>query len=143
PSTLAPGFNTIDLVYARNSVTLEFLQLNTPVAPVSPGTPPNSPVVVMTTDFASFALTPNQLAAANLLDAGQLDQTAANLISFLNKEPFANLPGDFEKISPDGLTAFYEISFSNANIQRLNLEGRLDDIQNGSTGFSSNMKING
>ncbi len=67
----------------------------------------------------------------------------ANLISFLDQEPFANLPADLEKISPEGLTAFYEIRFSNANIQRLNLEGRLDDIRNGSNGFSSNMKING
>jgi outer membrane autotransporter protein len=41
------------------------------------------------------------------------------------------------------LTALYEISFSNANIQRLNLEDRLDDIRNGSNGFSSNMKVNG
>ena len=64
-------------------------------------------------------------------------------MSFLYKEPFANLPSDFEKISPDGLTAFYEIGFSNSNIQRLNLEGRMDDIHNGSTGFSSNMKVNG
>ena len=131
PFTLAAGFDTIDLVYARNSVTLEFLELNGP------------PGVVTTTDFASFALTPNQLAAASLLDAVQLDPRAANLISFLDKEPFANLPGDFEKISPDGLTAFYEISFSNANIQRLNLESRLDDLHNGSNGFSSNMKVNG
>ena len=46
-------------------------------------------------------------------------------------------------MSPDGLTAFYEISFSNANIQRLNLEDRLDDIHHGSNGFSSNMKVNG
>ena len=58
-------------------------------------------------------------------------------------EPFANLPTDFNKISPEGLTAFYEISFSNANIQRLNLESRLDDIHNGSNGFNSNMKVNG
>ena len=43
----------------------------------------------------------------------------------------------------EGLTALYEISFSNANIQRLNLEDRLDDIRNGSSGFSSNMKVNG
>ena len=71
------------------------------------------------------------------------DPRAANLISFLNQEPFANLPADFEKISPEGLTAFYEITFSNANIQRLNLESRLDDIHNGSNGFSSNMKVNG
>ena len=42
----------------------------------------------------------------------------------------------------EGLTALYEISFSNANIQRLNLEDRLDDIRAGSNGFSSNMKVN-
>ena len=136
PFTLALGFNTIDLVYARQSVTLEFLRLNPP-------TPPAPPPIVITTDFASFALTPNQLAAANLLDAIQLDPRASNLISFLNKEPFANYPSDFEKMSPQGLTAFYEITFSNANIQRLNLEDRLDDIHHGSNGFSSNMKVNG
>jgi outer membrane autotransporter protein len=119
PFVTGPGFSIVDLVYGRNSVLLEFL------------------------NFASFALTPNELAAANLLDAAHLDPRAANLISFLDKEPFANLPGDFEQISPEGLTAFYEISFSNANIQRLTLEGRLDDIHNGSNGFSSNMKLNG
>jgi Autotransporter beta-domain len=71
------------------------------------------------------------------------DSGAANLISFLSAQPFTNLSGDFEKISPNGLTAFYEISFSNANIQKLNLESRLDDIHDGSSGFSSNMKVNG
>ena len=107
------------LVYGPNSVLLEFRTA------------------------ASLALTANQLAAASLLDAVHLDPRAANLISFLDQESFANLPADFEKISPDGLTAFYEISFSNANIQKLNLEGRLDDLHNGSNGFSSNMKVNG
>jgi outer membrane autotransporter protein len=43
----------------------------------------------------------------------------------------------------EGLTALYEISFSNSNIQRLNLEDRMDDIRSGSNGFSSNMKVNG
>jgi hypothetical protein len=65
------------------------------------------------------------------------------LIAFLSKESVDNLPGDLEKIAPDGLTSFYEISFSNANIQRLNLEGRLDDLRSGSSGFSSNMRLNG
>ena len=97
----------------------------------------------MTTDFSSFAFTPNQSAAANLLDGVQLDPRAANLISFLNSEPFANLPNDLDKISPAGLTAFYEIGFSNANIQKFTLEGRFDDIHDGSSGFSSNMKVNG
>ena len=97
----------------------------------------------MTTDFSSFALTPNQLASANLLDAAQLNPRGAELITFLNQEPFANLPADLDKISPDGLTAFYEIGFSNSNLQRLNLEDRLDQIRSGSSGFSSNMKLGG
>jgi hypothetical protein len=58
PFTTSAGFNTIDLVYAPNSVTLEFLQTN------SGGS-------VSTTEFSSFAMTPNQRAAASLLDALQ------------------------------------------------------------------------
>jgi outer membrane autotransporter protein len=119
PFAGGPGFTIAGLVYEPNSVLLQFRTA------------------------ASFALTPNQLAAANLIDAVHTDPRAAKLIFFLNQEPFANLPGDLERISPDGLTAFYEISFSNANIQRLNLESRLDDLHYGSSGFSSNMKING
>jgi hypothetical protein len=126
PFLTGPGFNTVDLVYARQSLTLEFLELTTPVIPLPPGTPgtpgtPGEPRVVIATDFSSFAFTPNQSAAGNLLDAVQLDPRAANFISFLNTEPFANLPNDLQKISPDGLTAFDEIGFSNANIQKLNL----------------------
>jgi fibronectin-binding autotransporter adhesin len=150
PFTTRPGLNTIDFVYGRNSVVLEFLDVASPIPPVVPRVPTTPttpgitpPIVVATINFPSFALTPNQLSAANLLDAVQLDPRAANLISFLNTEPFANLPNDLQKISPDGLTAFYEIGFSNANIQKLNLESRLDDLHNGSNGFSSNMKVNG
>jgi outer membrane autotransporter protein len=124
PFTTRPGLNTIDLKYGRNFVDLVFLNVIVP---------PSPPVII---DFASFAQTPNQLAAAGLLDAVQLDPGAADLMSFLIKEPFANLPSDFNKISPESLTAFYEISFSGANIQRLNLENRLEDIRNGSGGES-------
>jgi fibronectin-binding autotransporter adhesin len=123
PFTTGPGINTIDLVYGRNSVVLKFLNILPPVPPV-----------ITTIDFASFAETPNQRAAASLLDAVQLDPRALNLMGFLYKEPFAGLPSDFNKISPESLTAFYEISFSGANIQRLNLENRLEDIRNRSSG---------
>ena len=150
PFSVRPGLNTIDLIFGKQSIVLEFLNRTTPVSPVIPTVPtvPTSPsvvppIVIATINFSSFALTPNESAAANLLDAVQLNPRAADLISFLDKEPFANLPRDLNKISPDGLTAFYEISFSNANIQRLNLEGRMDDLHNGSNGFSSNMKLNG
>jgi autotransporter-associated beta strand protein len=111
PFVSGPGFTTVDLVYGRKFVLLEFLNVSPPVPPV-----------VVTTDFSSFAFTQNQSAAANLLDAVQLAPRGVNLISFLSTEPFANLPGDFQKIAPDGLTAFYEIRFSKANIQKVNLE---------------------
>jgi outer membrane autotransporter protein len=62
-------------------------------------------------------------------------------MAYLYKQPFSSLPGDLAQISPDALTSFYEITFSNANIQRLNIEGRLDDLRAGSTGFSSNMNV--
>ncbi|MBV8330046.1 MAG: autotransporter domain-containing protein, partial [Verrucomicrobia bacterium] len=153
PFTIGPGLNTINLVYGRNSVVLQFLNLTTPISPAiptlptfpSPPLPPTFPPallpeVIATVNFASFALTPNQLAAASLLNEIQLNPKTANLFEFLYQQP---LPAELEKISPDGLTAFYEISFLNANIQRLNLEGRLDDLRSGSTGFSSNMKVNG
>ena len=156
PFTQGPGLNTINLVYGRNLVVLQFLNLTTPISPAiptvptfpSPPLPPQFPPgllpkVIETVNFTSFALTPNQVAAATLLDEVQLNPKTASLFDFLYKEPFANLPADFEKISPGSLTAFYEISFSGANIQKLNLEGRLDDIHNGSNGFSSNMKLNG
>ena len=39
-------------------------------------------------NLASFALTPNELAAANLIDAVHLDPRAANLDFLPDQEPF-------------------------------------------------------
>jgi outer membrane autotransporter protein len=121
PFSTRTGLNTIDLVYGHNSVVLQFLN-SVPSVPV-----------ITTIDFQSFAQTPNQIAAANLLDAVQLDPRAANLMAFFDQEPFSDLPNDFEKISPESLTAFYEISFSGANVQRLTLEDRLEEVRNSSS----------
>jgi outer membrane autotransporter protein len=155
PFTTGPGFNTVDLVYGRKSVRLEFLNLATPIKSNSTrqlmlngqlsvlSQDRQLSSLIVTTDFSSFAVTPSQLPTAKLLDAVQMDPKATDFISFLNQEPFANLPNDLQKISPEALTAFYEITFSNANIQRLNLESRMDDLHVGSNGFSSNMTLNG
>ena len=99
PFTAGPGLNTIDLVYGRNSVELQFLNVTTPISPVIPTvptTPPSPPAVppkvVATLNFASFAFTPDQRSAATLLDQVELDPRTANLIGFLFKQPLANLP---------------------------------------------------
>jgi hypothetical protein len=40
------------------------------------------------------------------------------------------------------LTSLYEVSFSGANIQRLNLTNRMAEIREGATGFSSQLSVN-
>ncbi|HME08632.1 MAG TPA: hypothetical protein VKG25_16370, partial [Bryobacteraceae bacterium] len=136
----------LTLVIARGGISGKFASLLDTFSPViTPELVYGQDTVVLEfrPDFESISLTPNQRAAGKLLDQIGLNPKAAEAINFLFSEPVSNIPGDLEKISPDGLTAFYEISFSNANIQRLNLEGRLDDLRSGSNGFSSNMKVNG
>jgi outer membrane autotransporter protein len=140
PFTLAVGFDTIALVYARNSVTLEFLELHTPVPPVPPQ-PPAPPIIISTTDYTSFALTFNQKAIGNALNAVQLTERDPALVDFLAGEAFANLPGDLDRLSPESLSAIDEISFSAANVQASNLEQRFADIRNGSNGFSSSLNL--
>jgi outer membrane autotransporter protein len=140
PFTLAVGFDTIALVYARNSVTLEFLELHPPVPPV-PSQPPAPPIIVSTTDYASFALTFNQKAIGTALNAVQLTEREPALVDFLAREAFANLPGDLDKLSPESLSSIDEISFSAADVQASNLEQRFTDIRNGSNGFSSSLNL--
>ena len=102
---------------------------------------PTSVVLEFVSDFAAFARTPNELAVAAQLDRLAFDPRETQLITFLQNEPLTNLGRDFEKISPDSLSALYEISFSAANVQEANLENRFAEIRNGSTGFSSSLNV--
>ena len=87
-------------------------------------------------------LTPNQLAVARIIDiVADPDPRAAQLVAFLNSEPLGNLPNDFDLIAPEQLTALYQISFSAATVQQSNLENRMQDIRNGSTGFVSLLTV--
>ena len=123
PFTTRTGLNTIDLVYSLHSVDLEFLNI---VPPISPTPPPHR---ITTINFPSFAQNLNELAAGELLHAVELNPRFANTLNFFLSQPFDNIPGDLAIIEPEQLTAFYEISFSNANIQRLSLENRLDEVR--------------
>ena len=102
---------------------------------------PNSVLLEFASNFTAFAQTPNELAVATQLDRVAFDPRETQLISFLQNEPIGNLAADFEKISPDSLSALYEISFSAANVQASNLENRFAEIRNGSTGFASSLNI--
>jgi outer membrane autotransporter protein len=89
-------------------------------------------------EFAtSSGLTPNQIAVANAVNSALGDPRAATLIAFLDSEPLANLPHDFDLIAPEELPSMFNIGVSLANIQSVNLERRMEDIRAGSTGFSA------
>lgn len=96
-------------------------------------------IVFELTSFQSLAgLTPNQESVAKELDSVRSDPAASNLIDFLITEPLANLPHDYDLIAPEELAGIYELGFSLANVQALNLQRRMDDIRGGSNGFSAN-----
>jgi len=79
--------------------------------------------------FAAFAaqqgLTPNEFSVAQDLDKAAGDARATALITFLDNEPLGNLKGDFDLISPEELTALFDISRSYADVQAANIEQRL------------------
>jgi YVTN family beta-propeller protein/autotransporter-associated beta strand protein len=102
---------------------------------------PDSVLLEFPSDFTAFARTPNQQAVAAQLDAVAFDPREAPLLAFLQNEPLGNLGADFEQLSPDSLSALYEISFSGANIQAANLENRFAEIRSGSTGFTSSLHL--
>jgi uncharacterized protein with beta-barrel porin domain len=115
-----------DVVYLPNAVVLEGVQGSF-------------------ADFeAAFGGTPNAIAVGQALDSEVGDPRAAKLISFLNRQSLNDLFKDIDLISPEQLTSIFVIGTSLANVQSANLERRMDDIQAGSTGFSSSgFSING
>ncbi len=114
--------NTIlsaDVVYGSNDVSLQvrqgsFAALGTQVS-----------------------LTPNQRTVANELDQVVFHSSQKKLIAFLNGEPLANLPRDFDLIAAEELASVYSIGFSQANGQTVNLQRRLGDVRAGRRGFSA------
>lgn len=95
-------------------------------------------VVFAQGSFNIGGLTPNQLAIAHQLNDVASDPRADDLIAFLDNQPLAELPHDYDLIAPDELASMYEISFSHNIVQNMNLQHRMDDIRAGSTGFCGN-----
>jgi autotransporter-associated beta strand protein len=89
------------------------------------------------TTLPGVTLTPNQLAVANMLNSAVGDPRAAALIAFLNSQPVANLPHDYDLIAPTQITSINATAVSVGRVQVSNISGRLANIHAGSTGFSS------
>ena len=89
------------------------------------------------TQIPGVTLTPNQVAVGNMLNSAVGNPAAAPLIAFLNSQPVANLPHDYNLIAPTQISSVNATAVSVGNVQMSNLGGRLANIHAGSTGFSS------
>jgi len=95
-------------------------------------------VLLEMSPFASVSgLTPNQVAVAKAVDFASIHGQQGNLVSVLQNDSVANLPGDLDRISPDQLTSIFTMGVALDNVQTMNLQRRMDDIRYGSHGFSA------
>ena len=137
----------VTFLTAQGGVTGQF---RTVVNPFATGTIASANVVyesnavslqIAQGSFAGLAglalLTPNQKVVARALDEAVSASGERKLIAFLNDEPLAKLPHDFDLLAAEELASAYSIGFSQANIQTANLQRRLDDVRSGRHGFSA------
>lgn len=77
--------------------------------------------------FASpVGLTPNQTSVGNALDNGA---APAAVTDFLNAQDVALLPGMYDLIAPDELTALYKMGFAASEIQNANIQRHLERVR--------------
>jgi outer membrane autotransporter protein len=85
--------------------------------------------------FSSQAHTPNEKAVGQALDRALSDDCVVELTNFLGNILLNELPNAYDLIAPEELAAVFEVSFSQATVQTMNLQNRMADIRAGSTGF--------
>ncbi len=87
--------------------------------------------------FLSLAETPNQRSVARALDRAQEKGQLEKMIDRLDQSELSDIPDLLSLLSPESMSAIFQVGFAAAQIQHTNIERRLDDIRAGSTGFSA------
>ncbi|HWL52016.1 MAG TPA: autotransporter domain-containing protein [Chthoniobacteraceae bacterium] len=96
-------------------------------------------VVVNQRKFADLkGLTHNQRQVAKGLDHAASRNQLDRVFDTLNYTHVSNVPGLLSELSPEQLSSIFSISVATSQIQNVNIERRLDDVRNGSSGFSAN-----
>ncbi len=110
---------------------ISYSQGNTLLYPTLTYDPDDVFVTWVQAAFASLInLTPNQTAVANSIDAGD---APANVVDYLNTQNIALLPGLYDLIAPDELTAIYQMGFTGSEIQNANIKRHLERVRQGSS----------
>lgn len=96
----------------------------------------NANVLWVQDSFASLPdLTENQVAIGDALD-GYVEQNAGlpdDVIAFLNGQDLDDLPAMYDLIAPDELTAIFQMGFTNAGQQYVNVQRHLAGVRNGAS----------
>ncbi len=74
-------------------------------------------------------LTPNQVATAGGLDGFNFQNAGNSGLTYLNGQPIATLPGLYDLIAPDELTAIFQIGFDAAEIQTASIQRHLQQVR--------------
>lgn len=101
-------------------------------------------ITVLQTDYANFALTPNQRSVARNLDSDWTNPALLPVIDYLNALPGTALPYAFDLIAPEEYAALPRVAQSNTRAVWSNLRQRLAEIRGGATGLSiANLNLTG
>jgi autotransporter-associated beta strand protein len=84
-------------------------------------------------------LTPNQVATAGGLDGFQFLNPGNPAITYLNGQPVSQLPGLYNQIAPDELTAIFQMGFHAAEIQGASIQQHLQQVRDGARRNSGDM----
>jgi outer membrane autotransporter protein len=124
------------LFYSRAfDVNVNYHKGDTLLYPTVTYRPKNADITWVQDSFQSVpGLTSNQNAAGGGLD-GYVNTNAGrngNLIAFLNGQNINLLPGMYDLMAPDELTAIYQMGFTAAEIQNANIQRHLARVRQGS-----------
>lgn len=87
-------------------------------------------------------LTPNQAAAAGGLDGFQFLNPGNAAVTYLNGQPVSRLPGLYDQIAPDEMTAIFQMGFHAAEIQAASIQQHLQQVRDGARRDSSDLTRN-
>lgn len=76
-------------------------------------------------------LTPNQIATGGGVNCLQFLNPGNAAITYLNGQPISQLPGLYDLIAPEELTAIFQIGFHAAEIQALSIQQHLQQLRDG------------
>ena len=87
--------------------------------------------------FRLVGKTPNQRAVGRALDHAAKRGQLERLFDYANYLDPEDVPAFLDLLAPEQLAAIFNIGFSTAQTQNINIERRLDDVRNGARGFSA------